>query len=205
MAHYFDTPEEPGTDARTKLVPLRLPYGAVAEVQLLTAPGVFSQSRVDPGTTVLLRALPPPPQTGTFLDIGCGYGPITVTLAGAAPAATVWAVDVNDRALDLCRRNAERLGMPRVRCARPEQVPDDVRFDLIVSNPAIRIGKEQLHAMLRQWLSRLGPDGEAYLVVQKHLGADSLQQWLNREGWPTERYASQKGFRILRCTAAGGG
>ncbi|MEU4896741.1 methyltransferase [Streptomyces sp. NPDC044780] len=202
MAHYFTTPGDQGIGAKTSSVPLRLPYGPVEEVQLLTAPGVFSASRVDPGTSVLLRALPQPPARGTFLDIGCGYGPLTVAVAGASPESTLWAIDVNDHALELCRRNTERLGMRGVRCARPEHVPDDVRFDFIVSNPAIRIGKPQLHAMLRHWLDRLVPGGKAYLVVQKHLGADSLQRWLSEQGWPTERYASQKGFRILCCTTA---
>ncbi|MGW2776556.1 methyltransferase [Streptomyces olivaceoviridis] len=94
--------------------------------------------------------------------------------------ATHWAVDVNDHALERCRRSAERLGVRGVRCARPEHVPDDVRFDFLVSNPAIRIGKPQLHAMLRHWLDRLDrlvPGGKADLVVRKHLGADSLQRW----------------------------
>ncbi|MGW2103231.1 methyltransferase [Streptomyces olivaceoviridis] len=120
------------------------------------------------------------------------------------PIATHWAVDVNDHALEHCRRNAERLGVRGVRCARPEHVPDDVRFDFIVSNPAIRIGKPQLHAMLRHWLDRLVPGGKADLVVRKHLGAGSLQRWrwLGEQGWPTERYASQKGFRILCRTTA---
>jgi 16S rRNA (guanine1207-N2)-methyltransferase len=203
MSHYFDTPGDDGAVPLSR-VPLTLPFGPGGEVELLTAPGVFSASRVDPGTQVLLRSLPEPPAHGTFLDIGCGYGPLTVSLASASPGAAVWGVDVNDRALGLCRANARALGLDGVRCARPEEVPDGVRFDLVVSNPAIRIGKPQLHAMLRQWLGRLAPGGEAFLVVQKHLGSDSLQRWLGEQGWPTRRYASQKGFRILHCTAAPG-
>jgi len=171
-------------------------------VELGTAPGVFSGSRIDPGTEVLLHELPEVPKEGRFLDIGCGYGPIALTMAAAAPQAEVWAVDVNDLALELCAENAERLGMDNVRTARPDDVPADLRFDFIASNPAIRIGKQNLHDMLSLWLGRLAPQGDAYLVVQRHLGSDSLQRWLIEEGWSADRYASRGGFRVLHCRHA---
>ena len=80
----------------------------------------------------------------------------------------------------------------------PDEVPDHVRFAAIWSNPAIRIGKPALHAMLLRWLGRLADDGTATMVVHKHLGSDSLQQWLVRQGHPTERLSSAKGYRLLR-------
>src|SRR5690606_17199309 len=95
-------------------------------------------------------------------------------LAIRAPEATVWAVDVNARALELCAANAERLGLANVRCVRPDDVPVDLRLDALYSNPPIRIGKAALHELLASWLDRLRPGCEAHLVVQKHLGADSL-------------------------------
>ena len=104
---------------------------------------------------VLLAQVPAPPPAGTFLDLGCGWGPIALTLGRTAPEATVWAVDVNERALDLLRRNAARLGLDNVRVARPDAVPPTERFDLIWSNPPIRIGKAALHELLRAWLPRL--------------------------------------------------
>jgi len=102
------------------------------------------------------------------------------------------------------RTNADTLGVgDRVVVARPEDVPQDVRFDLVWSNPPIRIGKEVLHEMLRAWLPRLRPEGAAYLVVQKNLGADSLQRWVTDGGGPLEglacdRFESARGFRVLR-------
>jgi 16S rRNA G1207 methylase RsmC len=162
---------------------------------------VFSAERLDSGTAVLLRKAPPPATdtTGTLLDLGCGYGPITAVLAQRAPKATIYAVDVNRRALDLVRQNATTLGVAdRVVAATPDEVPDDVRFSAIWSNPPIRIGKPELRAMLLRWLPRLAPGGRAWLVVARHLGGDSLQQWLIAEGWPTVRHASQKGYRVLR-------
>ena len=94
--------------------------------------------------------------------------------------------------------NAAANELPNVAVADPEGVPADVRFDLIWSNPPIRIGKPALHALLSTWLGRLSSEGRAVLVVQKHLGADSLQRWLIDEGWPTTRLASSRGYRMLQ-------
>jgi 16S rRNA G1207 methylase RsmC len=88
----------------------------------------------------------------------------------------------------------------RVRAATPDAVPPDVAFDGIWSNPPIRVGKAELHAMLLHWLGRLAPAGEALMVVGKNLGADSLQRWLSEQGYPTERLSSAKTFRVLRST-----
>jgi 16S rRNA G1207 methylase RsmC len=171
-------------------------------LELATDRGVFSAERIDAGTELLLRDHGrPDPAATTLADVGCGYGPIALTLAMRAPSATVWAIDVNERALGLCRANAERIGVAdRVHAVTPDEVPADVTFDGLWSNPPIRAGKAELHALLQRWLARLAPDGEARLVVHKHLGADSLAKWLVGEGWVTDRLASHAGYRILRVT-----
>jgi 16S rRNA G1207 methylase RsmC len=138
-----------------------------------------------------------------LLDLGCGWGPIALTLGLANPEATVWAVDANPRALDLTRRNAASLGLRNVRAAPPEDVDGALRFELIWSNPPIRIGKAALRSLLRDWLGRLAETGHADLVVQKNLGADSLARWLSAEaGFPTVKLASAKGYRVLRSIAS---
>lgn len=197
--HYFtSTPTGPGR-RRTVLVTL-----AGREVKVHTSGGVFSPAHVDTGTQVLLREAPPPPEDGTFLDLGCGWGPIALSLALIRPETTVYAVDVNERARDLTRDNAAALGLPGVVVASPDEVADHVRFDLLWSNPPIRVGKPALHAMLEHWLPRLAPSGAAYLVVQKNLGADSLQRWCSDElGMRCDRYAVAKGFRLLRVAREG--
>jgi 16S rRNA (guanine1207-N2)-methyltransferase len=169
---------------------------------LATDSGVFSPGRLDPGTRFLLETAPPPPATGDLLDLGCGYGPLGLVLAKRAPAARVWATDVNRRAIELCERNARRAGLASVRCVavdergpKTAQLPD--RYDLIWSNPPIRIGKPALHALLADWLGRLAPEAAAYLVVQRHLGSDSLQHWLEQTGWTAARFAARAGYRIL--------
>jgi 16S rRNA (guanine1207-N2)-methyltransferase len=170
-------------------------------LDLTTDRGVFSRDGVDPGTKLLLLDAPAPAPRGDLLDLGCGYGPIAVTLARRSPEATVWAVDVNRRARDLTAANAEAAGAGNVRVAAPDDVPDDVRFATIWSNPPIRIGKAALHDLLLRWLSRLSPGGRAVLVVQKHLGADSLLRWLEEGGHPTTRLQSRLGYRLLEVTS----
>ena len=171
-------------------------------LRLATDRGVFSAERVDPGTRVLLAEAPPPSAAASVIaDIGCGYGPIALALAARAPGAVVWAIDVNERARALCRRNAEANGLSNVLVAAPEDVPADVRFDAIWSNPPIRIGKPALHELLTHWLGALAPDGQAWLVVQRHLGADSLARWLDEAGWATRRLASRQAYRILEVDA----
>jgi len=197
--HYFTA--NPAAPARTSVVTFLV---GGREFRLRAAGGVFSAERLDPGTAVLLRKapLPGPATEGALLDLGCGYGPIACVLAALAPRATVYAVDVNSRALELTRNNAKLLGID-VQVRQPDDVPAEVRFAQIWSNPPIRVGKPVLHALLRRWLPRLAPDGVAWLVVARHLGGDSLATWLVDEGYDVDRHASQQGFRVLRVTPTG--
>jgi len=198
--HYFSA-EPTSADVR-RTVEARI-WGR--EYTFTTATGVFSRDRLDLGTSVLLREVEPPGAGGTYLDLGTGYGPIACALAAEDPGAQVWAVDVNNRALELTAENAKAAGVAdRVHPALADDVPADLRFDQIWSNPAIHIGKPELHRMLLHWLARLAPGGVAWFVVGKNLGADSLQRWLTEQGYPCERTASAKGFRVLRVTATNG-
>jgi 16S rRNA (guanine1207-N2)-methyltransferase len=197
-SHYFD--EEPTAESAPREVLLLLPD---VQFTLRTDRGVFGYDRIDQGTKSLLLDAPPPAPTGDLLDLGCGTGAIALTMAHRSPAATVWAVDVNERARELCRSNAERNGITNVRVSEPDDVPDDVVFATIWSNPAIRIGKPALHAMLLRWFARLSADGTAVMVVHKHLGSDSLQRWLTEQGFPTERLGSSSGFRLLLSRRGG--
>ncbi len=197
-SHYFDAePDGPSDRASVDLV---LPDTTLA---LTTDRGVFSRDGVDVGTKLLL--LEGPEATADdrhLLDLGCGYGPIACVLARRNPSATVWAVDVNARARELCRANAEVAGLDNVRVAAPDEVPGDVVLDRIWSNPPIRIGKAALHELLLQWLALLAPErGSAHLVVQRHLGADSLQKWLTGQGFTTTRRRSRQAFRLLDVVA----
>ena len=191
--HYFSaTPTGP---ERRRLITADL-WGK--QVSLITAAGVFSPDNLDRGTAILLRESPVPDGKVRLLDLGCGYGPIAITLALHCPAAAIDAVDVNERALSLCRENAAALGVAdRVNASFPDRVDPEARYDEIWSNPPIRIGKEAVHDLLRTWLARLKPTGVARLVVAKNLGSDTLQAWLNANGYTCVRTASSKGFRVF--------
>jgi 16S rRNA (guanine1207-N2)-methyltransferase len=195
--HYFSS--VPGGDLKLRKITVMI-GGSIREVT--TANAIFSPEHIDTGTKVLLRDAPLPTGGGDILDLGSGWGPISLHLALADPSATVWAVDVNERALDLVRMNAASLGLTNVNAALPSDVPDSVVFAGIWSNPPIRVGKAELHSMLGLWLPRLAADADAWLVVQRNLGSDSLQKWLSEEFPATlevSRFAADKGFRILRA------
>ncbi len=211
--HYFT--QASAAAHRPGLVHVVLPD---VHLRLETDSGMFSPGRLDKGTRILLETVPAPPAAGDLLDLGCGYGPIALAMAarlaaaqshgaqdhgardhgGQAGGATVWAVDVNTRALELCARNAATAGLRNVRAVTESEVPAGVRFAVIWSNPPIRIGKLALHDLLARWLARLAPGGVAYLVAQRHLGADSLQRWLAGEGGETARIRSRAAYRVLR-------
>ena len=191
MSHYFDQSPDAGSDETIVDVAL-----ADVAFTMATDHGVFSHGHVDTGTALLVREAPAP-STGNLLDLGCGTGAIALTMALRSPDATVWAVDPNERARGLTERNADRNGVTNIRVCAPSEVPQDVRFSTIWSNPPIRVGKAALHDLLAGWLARLDDDGTAVLVVQKHLGADSLQRWLGAQGLATVRLASRTGFRLF--------
>jgi 16S rRNA (guanine1207-N2)-methyltransferase len=190
--HYFSPhPQAPHRPGQVRVI---LPG---VYLELATDAGMFSPERLDPGTRLLLDETPAPPASGDLLDLGCGYGPIACVLAARSPGATVWAVDVNERALELCARNAATAGLANVRCVTPQDPSVPARFAGIWSNPPIRVGKQALHELLSLWLGRLAPGGQAHLVAGRNLGADSLHRWLAGQGWSVTRRAARSGYRLL--------
>lgn len=190
---YFES--RPDAVSRPGTVDLVLPD---LHLRLATDRGVFSADRIDPGTRILLETVPPPPTTGALLDLGCGYGPIALTAAHRAPGIVAWGLDVNERALRMAELNVQTARLDNVKFVLNHQIPEDLRFAVIWSNPPIRIGKAAMHELLTTWLDRLSPGGLAHLVVHRHLGSDSLHRWLDEHHYPTERVASRTGYRVLR-------
>jgi 16S rRNA G1207 methylase RsmC len=198
--HYFS--EQPAGDFTPREIQVRLAHH---DYTVVTAGGIFSPEHIDAGTEALLYSVPVPSQLGNLLDIGCGWGPLALTMALESPNASIYAVDVNERALELTRMNASRLGLNNITASHPEKVDSSIRFDTIWSNPPIRVGKAELHAMMKLWLPRLTSGGTAYLVVAKHLGADSFEKWLGTEfagSHTVSREDTRKGFRIIAVRAS---
>lgn len=193
--HYFSHPNGPSMPTEVNMILGGRP------VAMLTDRGVFSRTSLDRGTRILLEVVPTPPSEGHLLDLGCGYGPIAVAMAFASPAASIWAIDVNPRARALCQHNCEALGVANVRVCTPDDVPDDITLSCIWSNPPMRIGKAAVRELLTRWLPRLALGSSAHLVVQRHLGADSMHAWLTSAGWTTTRLASRNAYRVLKVSA----
>jgi len=194
--HYFS--QEPKSEYQPKQIELDV-AGEVFKVS--TASGTFSPLRLDVGTSVLIDHLELAPQEGNILDLGCGWGAIALNLAKHSPKAKVWAVDVNNRSLELTAENAKIIGLENIQTATPDSVPKEMSFSGIWSNPPIRIGKKELHELLLGWLPRLENGASAYLVVQKNLGSDSLQKWLTEtlvDGYEVSRLTSVKTYRIIK-------
>ncbi|MFV0374210.1 class I SAM-dependent methyltransferase [Microbacterium sp.] len=199
--HYFSA--SPSSPENLRRIRVTL---AGRALEVTTAGGVFSPDHVDSGTGVLLANTPPPPPGGHLLDLGSGWGPVALSLALEAPHATVWAVDVNERALDLVRRNAAEHGLNNLTAVTPDEVPADIAFRTIRSNPPIRVGKGVLHELMQTWIPRLDESSDAWLVVQRNLGSDSLQRWLAAtfdDGYTITRAATGRGFRVLKVRRHG--
>lgn len=197
LSHYYDDAPRVPSNRRTVMVSL-----PDCSFEYQTDSGVFARSRLDPGTKILLQEAPALPETGTFVDLGSGAGPIALTMAIRRPRATVWAIDVNERARHLTSENAQRLHLDGIRVCSPDEVSSEQTFDVIWSNPPIKVGKKVLHDMLETWLLRLAPTGSAVLVVHKNLGSDSLSTWLKGKGWLVKRLVSRQGYRVLLVTHA---
>ena len=163
-----------------------------------TDAGVFSRGDVDFGTQVLLRALPEE-MSGRVLDLGCGWGAVGVSLAKRYPACRVTMSDVNRRALDLAAKNAQSNGV-QAQCVQSDGL-DAVEgpFDLIVTNPPIRAGKQVIYRLFAQSADKLSPGGALYLVIRKQQGAESAIKYLKTIFSQVDTVEKSGGFWVIRC------
>lgn len=195
--HYFSV--DPSANRRISKVEFEV---CGQQFSLSASSGTFSSTALDTGTRVLLKHCELFPDSGNVLDLGCGWGPISVSIAKIQPETTLWALDVNQRSLEQTKINAKALGLSNVNPVLAEQLPKDIKFSAIWSNPPIRVGKKVLHDLMRTYLPKLVPGGKAYLVVQKHLGAESFQKWLSEEfpAMSVTRLSTDKTYRVIEVT-----
>ena len=193
--HYFD--QNPKSASNRQKVEVEL---GGRTISVFTDSGVFSSQGVDKGTQILLNLSEFVAPEGKIMDLGSGWGAISIHLALVNPALQIVAVEVNSRAVDLLNSNTRELGLSAVTTRVLDEIEPN-SIDQIWSNPPIRIGKNALHELLIDAFSKLKPKGEAFLVVQKHLGADSLAKWMEQEqGHGVEKIENSKGFRVFKVT-----
>ena len=171
------------------------------KLSFITDAGVFSRGEVDAGTRVLLNALPDP-LSGRVLDLGCGWGAIGVSIGKRYPACDVVMTDVNERAAELARENAERNGVSAVAVQGDGLENVTGEFDLIVTNPPIRAGKQVIYQMFAQCAGRLRENGEMYLVIRRQQGAESAVRYLRTLHGSVDTVDKSGGYWVIRC---GGG
>lgn len=191
--HYFS--EKPATPAAERDIDVTI---RDRDYRVTTSAGVFSHDGVDRGTQVLFRYAPTPPAGGVALDLGCGWGPISLALA-AETEARIIAVDINERARHLTRMNAERAGAT-IEVLTPGEaleIVTETGITTLWSNPPVRIGKTALYELMETWLAHLR--GQAHLVMSKNLGADSFASWL-QGNYDVARLGTAKGFRVLQVS-----
>lgn len=197
--HYFSA--NPSTNQKLKPVEFSV---AGQAIRLQAAAGTFSSGKLDKGTAVLLSLADQFPKQGKILDLGCGWGPVGIAIAKLSPATKVWGVDVNSRSVELANQNSKELGLTNFQAVLSEQLPNEIKFDEIWSNPPIRIGKSALHELLTTYMNKLNPTGRAVLVVQKQLGAESLMKWLAEQfsGQEVRRLANEKGYWVIEVASS---
>ena len=194
MSHYYE--KNPGLKSNPRNI--NFSYRN-KQLLFLADAGVFSKSRVDFGTVLLLNSINSDLAGKKVLDIGCGYGAIGLSLAKVFPSATIEMTDVNQRALALARRNAEANEIKNVKIYESNLYENiSSRFDVIVSNPPIRAGKKIVHEIVEKAFEYLNPGGELWVVIRKKQGAPSLLKKLEAVFPETSVIAREKGYYIYR-------
>lgn len=196
MEHYFT--EEPKSKLRLGLVKTRL---RGLEFEFLTASGIFSHRRIDPGTRLLIESMILP-EEGTFLDLGCGYGPIGIAAARLRPQALIYMTDVNRRAIALTEENKRRNDVTNVRTAEGwlYDPVSDLLFDIILTNPPITAGIRRVVApMIRGAAEHLKEGGSFQLVVRTKKGGENVLQLLKESFNHWEVITRGGGYRVLKA------
>lgn len=166
-----------------------------------TDQGVFSKNEIDFGSRLLIENFSVPDRNGPILDVGCGYGPIGLSIAKSEPDRFVHMVDVNERALELARENAFTNQISNVKIYESDSFENitDKNFSAVVTNPPIRAGKKVVHEILTKSYEYLLPNGELWVVIQKKQGAPSAKEKMSAIFDEVEVVCKDKGYYILKA------
>jgi len=194
--HYYSREPEVASDPKFWNAELRN-----HSFRFKTDQGVFSKNEVDFGSRLLIDTFEPPKITGPLLDVGCGYGPIGLSIAKDFPDRIIHMIDVNQRAIALAKENADRNDIDNVHIYESDRFEGvhEERFSAILTNPPIRAGKDVVHNILEESFRHLGPEGELWVVIQKKQGAPSAKAKLEEVFGNVEIVAKKKGYYILKA------
>ena len=197
MSHYFTNDENLGSQRRLVKYSIN-----GKDFELESDLGVFSKDKLDYGSEVLIKSLLPINLGERMLDLGCGIGPIGLSLAYFQPSLNVVCTDVNTRALELCKLNARKLALnKRVTCLQSDiYLEIEGKFHSIVSNPPIRAGKRVTYEIYRGALEHLDEEGSLYIVIRKAQGAKSVKDYLEQLFGNVTVLDKSKGYYVLMAT-----
>ncbi|GED15896.1 class I SAM-dependent methyltransferase [Aneurinibacillus migulanus] len=197
MEHYYTN--QPGADSMEQTFTFDL---RGREFRFITDRGVFSKNRIDFGSVLLIEMMEI--EDGMdVLDVGCGYGPIGMTAASLTPSGRVMMLDINERAVSLANRNLAANGISNAQVIvsdRFSSVPPERKFDVILTNPPIRAGKQVVHGIFEDALNFLAPGGSLWVVIQKKQGAPSALIKLQELYSEVREVAKKKGYSIFQAT-----
>ena len=196
MSHYFK--DDPNLASNIKQINFEV-NGIT--MNLLTDNGVFSKSKVDEGSLAFLRVLLPLNLGNNILDLGCGYGTLGLTLAIAKKEARVTLADINPRALNMCRRNAELLNLSQRVTILQSDIYEKIegRYDSIVINPPIRAGKIVTYRMYEEAKQYLIDGGSLFIVIRKAQGAESASKYIESIYGNVKLLDRHKGYHIYQA------
>ncbi|MCX8154001.1 MAG: class I SAM-dependent methyltransferase [Candidatus Bathyarchaeota archaeon] len=164
----------------------------------LTSSSVFSKKRIDSGTRLLIEAMILP-ETGTILDIGCGYGAVGIAVASSNPQLRVVMTDVNQRAVQLAKRNLEinKVANAEVRCGYLYEPVKDLKFNCILTNPPVSAGMETVRNLIAQAPQVMTEKATFQMVIRSKIGVKTLPAIFNKTFGNCQVLAKESGYRVL--------
>jgi 16S rRNA (guanine1207-N2)-methyltransferase len=194
--HYFS--ENPGIESKKETWDFMLKD---MKFRFTTDAGVFSKKEVDFGSRVLIESFEAPDIQGDYVDVGCGYGPIGLSLAKAEPGRKVHMIDINERAVELAKINAEQNKVENVKIKKSYLFSevDHSQFAAVITNPPIRAGKAVVHQIFEEAYDKLCDGGELWVVIQKKQGAPSAIEKISERFGQVDTVAKKKGYYIIRA------
>lgn len=193
MQHYFSSDPQTEHNERTFTVEL-----AGASAEFTTDAGVFSRAEMDFGSRLLVETVYPHVK-GSMLDVGCGWGAMSIMMAKLCPGLEITMSDVNKRAVGLALSNAQANGVRAAALVSDGYAAIEGKYDVIITNPPIRAGKQTVYRILDGAKEHLAPGGKLYLVIRKEQGAPSAVSHLKEVYASVELLERKKGYWILAC------